>query len=488
MRLVVPIQGMYCAQCEVRVTRALDKVAGITVVSVSGNTAHVIVDETECDGSQAKARIVQAIDASGYAVRETAISEESSTDHQTQHVWFDVQRFRIKIQALAQFFIAIIGIFAASKLLEIILGRNIFNTIPLIDSNQPIGLLFFVGLATSLHCITMCGAINLAVSGACSDESSPSALLDASSMGKECVQSCSQQNGLGVRSASLRRSLFYHVGRLISYTALGGLAGALGGIISMDRRVSTVLIILAAVFMLVLALKSAGIVSLRSIHLPGSQKINQAIQKRFGPFVVGLANGAMPCGPLFAMQMYALSTGSALAGAASMLLFCLGTIPLMLVTSQLAAQMSMRSRSLMMRIAAAFMFVLAASMLARGLSIAGINAPQQLLFSSNTLTAPQSQVFQQAKQEDGVQEVEFDLSFDAYQDIEVTRGIPVRMIIHADEEHLTGCNGEVLLPEWGIDQPLHVGENIIEFIPDKTGEFSYSCWMNMITNTVRVVE
>ena len=38
----------------------------------------------------------------------------------------------------------------------------------------------------------------------------------------------------------------------------------------------------------------------------------------------------MPCGPLQAMQMYALSTGSLIQGAIAMLLFGLGTVPLML--------------------------------------------------------------------------------------------------------------------------------------------------------------
>ena len=38
------------------------------------------------------------------------------------------------------------------------------------------------------------------------------------------------------------------------------------------------------------------------------------------PLIVGLLNGLMPCGPLQAMQVYALSTGSPFAGALSMML------------------------------------------------------------------------------------------------------------------------------------------------------------------------
>jgi len=57
------------------------------------------------------------------------------------------------------------------------------------------------------------------------------------------------------------------------------------------------------------------------------RKISNAKNK--GPLLVGLLNGFMPCGPLQAMQLYALGTGSFIAGATSMFMFSLGTVPLM---------------------------------------------------------------------------------------------------------------------------------------------------------------
>jgi len=63
-----------------------------------------------------------------------------------------------------------------------------------------------------------------------------------------------------------------------------------------------------------------------------------------GPFTVGLLNGLMPCGPLQAMQIYALSTGNPLKGALSMLLFSLGTVPLMFGLGALGSLLSRRLR------------------------------------------------------------------------------------------------------------------------------------------------
>jgi len=40
-----------------------------------------------------------------------------------------------------------------------------------------------------------------------------------------------------------------------------------------------------------------------------------------------MLNGILPCGPLQTMQLYALGTGSAFKGAASMFIFALGTVP-----------------------------------------------------------------------------------------------------------------------------------------------------------------
>ncbi len=46
----------------------------------------------------------------------------------------------------------------------------------------------------------------------------------------------------------------------------------------------------------------------------------------------------------------------------------------------------------------------------------------------------------------------------------------------------------MVIPEYGLEHAFEYGENIIEFTPDKTGPFYYSCWMGMITSTITVVE
>ena len=91
--------------------------------------------------------------------------------------------------------------------------------------------------------------------------------------------------------------------------------------------------ILSGVFMVIMGLNMLNVIPwLKKInpHMPKifGRKI-QGSKGKHGPFIVGLLNGLMPCGPLQAMQLYALGTGSFLMGAASMFVFSLGTVPLM---------------------------------------------------------------------------------------------------------------------------------------------------------------
>lgn len=87
-----------------------------------------------------------------------------------------------------------------------------------------------------------------------------------------------------------------------------------------------------------------------------------------------------------------------------------------------------------------------------------------------------------------VQVVESTLSSGEYPAICVTVGVPVKWIIHAPEGSVNGCNYKIISSSFGIEYSFHTGENVIEFIPEKTGTFDYSCWMGMIKSSIIVNE
>ena len=188
----------------------------------------------------------------------------------------------------------------------------------------------------------------------------------------------------------------------------------------------------------------------------------------------------MPCGPLQAMQVYALSTGSVFYGALSMFLFCLGTIPLMLFFGSFINFTKGKTRVVINKVTSVLILILSMAMLNRALIGFGINIANKFYESSETQ-------YIQAEMQENYQYVEFDLNYDSFQDIVVKKGIPVKMVINVDKKYLTGCNNEIIMKKFGIDQKFQVGKNEINFLPTEEGEFLYSCWMNMIYNKIKVI-
>jgi plastocyanin domain-containing protein len=69
--------------------------------------------------------------------------------------------------------------------------------------------------------------------------------------------------------------------------------------------------------------------------------------------------------------------------------------------------------------------------------------------------------------------------------IQVAAGRPVRLLFLRDETE--GCSDTVLLPEWGIAQPLpaHV-ETPVVFTPTKAGTYEFTCGMHMLRGKIVV--
>ena len=312
--------------------------------------------------------------------------------------------------------------------------------IPTIDSKITYGMLMVTGMLTSIHCISMCGAINLLAS-------------------------------LDTKQKKLKKPILYNLGRILSYTILGGLVGLLGSILSVNDTVTALITLFASAVMILMSLHMLGIID---FHLPKIKfKKNTS-----NAFWIGLLNGFMPCGPLQAMQLYALSTGSFLKGAFSMFLFGIGTVPLMLSLGFFVNIIKGKKKILLNKIASILILILSLVMLNRGLLSLGIDITKG--FQKNSYLS--------AQRYDDYQEVEFDLDYDHYADIILQKDIKARIIIHVDSKHLTGCNNEIIMKDFNIQKKLEVGENIIEFTPTKEGTFTYHCWMEMITNHIKVVD
>ena len=361
-----------------------------------------------------------------------------------------------------------------------------FNFLPRVDQSMGYGMLFVIGILTSLHCVAMCGGINLS----------------------QCIARPGATYRPGEHEskfAKFKPSFLYNLGRLISYTLIGGVVGALGSVIRFSGTAKGIVAIVGGVFMVIMGINMLDIfpwLKRFKIGLPKflGKKIynareaaitgdpadgNHGRHRNRGPFFIGLLNGLMPCGPLQTMQLYALGTGSFLAGATSMFLFSLGTIPLMFGFGALSSFLSSKFTHRMLKFSAILVIVLGITMLNRGLSLSGVSVAAAVPVATRGSNIARIRA---AEIRGNVQYVTTTLQSGQYQPFIVQKGIPVRWTIKATADDLNGCNNPVTIPKYNIQKQLVPGDNLIEFTPDSSGNITYTCWMGMISSNIKVVD
>ena len=439
---------MTCTACQYRIENKLKDTQGIHSVSVpyETGTAKIHYDASIINFSQ----ITAIIENLGYKVE-----EEKSP-----------------VQAALRVAGVLIIILALSMLLRAWGTSMLITAFPLAQVGMGYGMLLVIGLLTSVHCIAMCGGINLSQTLRKNEEQ--------------------RMENKPSRLPPLLPGILYSLGRLISYTAVGIAAGAIGSAVTLPSHFQGAALLLAGFFMLVMGINMLGIFpALKRItpHLPHflTEKINGQRAKK-GPLLVGILNGFMPCGPLQAMQLYALSTGSPARGGFSMFLFCMGTIPLTFALGAAGGMLSGAFSRRIMRAGAVIIAAMGLTMLVNGWNSSGLRGPVGKIgaFIASAFSKSSDGAFKPVLK-NGVQIVNSTLLPNRYPRITVQKGIPVRWTINAPPGSINGCNYRFFIREYGIVYTLKPGDNVIEFFPAKAGRFGYSCWMSMIHSSIGVL-
>ncbi|OLS41724.1 sulfite exporter TauE/SafE family protein [Bacillus sp. MRMR6] len=431
-RETIKVYDMTCTSCERRVERTVKKVNGILDVkaSFSGQFADIEFDDELCSLKEIKA----AIQSVGYGT-------ENPKSYKLMGIMIVVAA------------VVLLGMNTGSYNMEEILN------------NASYAVLFVVGLITSVHCVGMCGGIML-----------------SQSIRKE------SKNKL----EALRPAILYNLGRVAAYTILGGVIGAVGSVFALSLTAKAGLQLFAGIFMIMMGFNMAGFKFFRKIQIPLPKAACNVMNKR-APFVVGLLNGFMPCGPLQTMQIFALGTGSVAAGALSMFMFSIGTVPLMLTFGALSGLLSKGYTKQILKFSGVLIIMLGLIMSNRGLALAGMNmSPLALMDRVGAFGEPASSTGSannviKATIQDGIQVLNMSATLRGYtpNTLYVQKGIPVKWVI--DGEEITGCNNAIVVPDMNIEKKLQSGDNLIEFTPGES-DVNFSCWMGMKRGVIKVVD
>jgi sulfite exporter TauE/SafE len=186
-------------------------------------------------------------------------------------------------------------------------------------------------------------------------------------------------------SPLLRRQLAFSLGRLFTYGFCGAVAGYAGAWLATGSRGFLLsqawLAILAGLALVVLGLISSGVLPKPTIRLlTGLPCGTTTWLKTFltspgwsGPWLAGVFTGFIPCGLVYAFLLKAGSAGSLWLGWLTMVVFGLGTVPLMVLVGYSGRFFSVASRTRLFQMAAWCIVLTGVISVARG--AAQLDAP-----------------------------------------------------------------------------------------------------------------
>jgi len=282
--------------------------------------------------------------------------------------------------------------------------------------------------------------------------------------------------------------------KVLSYTLLGAILGALGGVFQFSLFAQGILQIVVGLFMLATAARLLNIHPIFRYFVITPPKFVYKFLRRFSkeghlitPAILGFFTIFMPCGVTQMMMAGAVATGNPIMGALLMGAFTLGTSPIFFLLGMAAGQLL--SKPIFSYIAVAVIVYFGITSVNGGITLTGSPYTIENFMKAATLTYSSQKTENSAVAiKNGKQVVQMLVSSYAYEpDVTTLKaGIPVTLNLRTD--HAQGCIRAFTIPSMNLTKVLpETGEETLEFTPTKPGKLSYSCNMGMYTGSFDVV-
>ena len=335
--------------------------------------------------------------------------------------------------------------------------------------------MFALGLATSTHCVGMCGSmvVTYAVKG----------------------------NEDGPWHRKVVPNLVYQAAKLLSYVIVGVLLGAIGSAFNI-KGIAPYAMVVAGVYMVILGLGMTGrfpwaarltprppkalITALSGLRRKAKTDAAEGESSLVTPAAFGLITGLMPCAPLQGAEIIAAGTGSYVSGGVAMFAFGLGTMPLLFAFGTASSFIPKDWKHRLNLVLAIVVILFGAVFLDRAARLLGFPVNSAAIVAA--VTGGQSTTGNRFKTgADGV--VEVPLSIIDTQYVPQTVSIPaekkVRLLVDRQED--VACSDRLVIKQLGIDVALAPNAvTKVDVPPTAAGTYSMTCGMGMMSGQLAV--
>ncbi len=461
------VNGMHCASCEILIEKRLLEESGVKAADVSINRGNVNLIYTGDKPSIGKLNKI---------FKKMGYSFTSQKTQKKENPLFSVKNgvLVINSEKLNRYFGAMaiaMGLLIGFLLLE---NSNISSKISVNSSSSLLSFAGFGLLAGASSCAALVGGLLL-------------------SMTKKWQGHGSQP------------FVMFNTGRLISFTILGGLLGAFGGLLGISLEnspaVTAVLIIFISLMMVILGLQMLQVQWASKFQLKMPKTISRFagnennFNGKSAPFIVGALTFFLPCGFTLVAQSLALTSGSFIKGASMMLFFALGTLPMLALISFSSVSLSSKpklSRSFNL-VAGILVLFFALYNFNAQLNVLGFSSLSDIKFTRSeasenvgdfkglpTTTNSKGEVMQILRTTAGSFGYKPSVVF-------VEAGKPIKWEI--DDIGTSGCTGGIISRDLFGSKSIRLsrGINTVELPALEKGTYKYSCWMGMYSGTIKAI-
>lgn len=455
------VKGMHCASCEVLIEKNILKLQGVKSVEASTNKGEVLV---EYKGERPFAhQLNKLFREEKYTFFDTKIRDTDTAESKSKKANPNLSAFAIAMVIIAAF-----------------LALDRMGVAKILNVNSASSLFVFFGLgvlAGVSSCAALVGGIVL-------------------SMSKQWQGLYSRGQGAFEK---FQPHLLFNIGRILSYGVFGAVLGMIGSKLQISLNSVSFLVIGVSVLMLALGLQMLGVKYFRKFQITVPKFMTRYVadeenfQGKYMPFLMGAGTFFLPCGFTIVVQGLAVLSGDPVQGSLMLLVFALGTAPMLLLIGASSVKFSSRPHlSEKFAKVAGFIVIFFAlfniNNQATVLGFSGFDNVLQSFSGQSQVALSDTKDFPQVI--NGKQIVKTTVYSVKYEPnyIKVRAGVPIRWEITTTNQPGCATAGLVARGLFNDVVDLVPGQvSVKEFTPEKQGRYRFTCLMGMVTGTIEVV-